>query len=96
MLPVVCMFRAGLYVGLGSFGIAAAMLVLSGSFPGNGGAPFWAGMPLGPCGLDDEFEVIRESESKDERPSKSSDLVIETGELCIDEAFDPRDSGRMS
>lgn len=69
MLPVVCILRAGLYVGLGSFGMAAAKLVFKGSLPGSGGPPAPGGIPLGPAGLDEEFEVIRESESKDARPS---------------------------
>lgn len=96
MLPVVCMFLAGLYVGLGSFGIEIAMLVFSGSFPGKGGPPFPGGIPLGPCGRDEEFEVTRDNESNDVRLSESSDLTVDTGELCIDEALDPRDSGLMS
>lgn len=96
MLPVVCMFLAGLYVGLGSFGIDIAMLVFSGSFPGKGGPPLPGGMPLGPCGREEEFEVTLDNESKEVRLSESSDLTVETGELCIDEAFEPRDSGLMS
>jgi hypothetical protein len=47
--PVVCMLRAGLYVGLGAFGIAAARLVSNGSLAGNSGPP--KGMPRGPDGL---------------------------------------------
>lgn len=96
MLPVVCMFLAGLYVGLGSFGIEIAMLVFSGSFPGKGGTACPGGIPLGPCGRDDVLEVTLGNESNDVRLSESSDLTVDAGELCNDEALDPRDSGLMS
>lgn len=43
------MFRAGLYVGLGAFGIAAAKLVSNGSLAGGMGPPL--GIPRGPKGL---------------------------------------------
>ena len=49
MLPVVCMLRAGLYVGLGALGIAAAKAVSKGSLAGNKGPPL--GMPRGPKGF---------------------------------------------
>lgn len=96
MLPVVCMFLAGLYVGLGSLGMAAARLVFKGSLPGKGGPPLPAGMPRGPFSREDVCEATRDSESKEARPSYSSDRATETGELCTDDAVDPRDSGRMS
>ena len=87
MLPVVCMLRAGLYVGLGAFGIAAATEV----FREGAGAPF--GIPLGPDGLLPEmvFDLVRAS--KEFRPLKSSAEGIAIGELCIEE-FEARESGR--
>lgn len=48
--PGVCMFRAGLYVGLGGFGIAAAIDVSSGSLGGTLGALLRTGISLGPPG----------------------------------------------
>lgn len=58
MLPVVSIFRAGLYAAGGScgkFGMAS----------GGGMAPFV--IPRGPCGFDGT-EVVRDSASKDIRP----------------------------
>ena len=52
MFPIVSMFLAGLYVGLGGFGIATARLVSRGSFPGRGGPPTPLDMPLGPIGFE--------------------------------------------
>ena len=73
--------RAGLYVGLGAFGIAAARLVSSGNFAGNRGPPL--GIPRGPRGL--PFMPF-------ELPFQSAAEGIDIGELCTEE-FEPRESG---
>lgn len=51
------MFRAGLYVGLGAFGIVAATLVSSGSFAGRGGGAIEPGCR---AELAEELEVTRD------------------------------------
>lgn len=50
MFPVVCMFRAGLYVGLGAFGMDMAQSVSN--FDGRDGTVPFSGMPRGPSGLE--------------------------------------------
>ena len=71
------MFRAGLYVGLGSFGHVLAMFVLSGSFPGTGGG----GIGLGPLGCAEAVEGVLNTESKDVLLLKSFVPTLEIGEL---------------
>jgi len=82
MLPVVCMFLAGLYVGLGSFGIAAASLVSKGNLLGKGGPVEPFGIPRGPNGLEDECDAVWAGESKEDLPFVCSALTAATGELC--------------
>lgn len=47
------MFRAGLYVGSGAFGIEMAQSVSRGSFDGRGGPVPLSGIPLGPRGFEE-------------------------------------------
>lgn len=84
------MFLAGLYVGLGSFGRAAATLVSSGNLPGTGGG----GSGRGPNGRwFDIEEVVLYKESNDVRLLKSFTPDLDTGEPGMDEALDDRESG---
>ena len=84
MFPVVSIFLAGLYVGLGSLGILAAAPVSNGSFPGIGGA----GMALGPTG------GVRERLSNDDRPPRPFGFgTNEIGELWTEDGFEFLESG---
>lgn len=92
MLPVVCIFRAGLYVGLGAFGIATARSVSNGSFEGRAGAPtLLSGIPLGPCGLEFVNEFL---DSASVLPPKSPAVGMAIGPPFID-AFEPLELGRV-
>lgn len=90
IFSVVCMFLAGLYVGLGAFGNACMILVSRGSLGGAGGG----GKGLGPAGRPEAADAVDlYMESDESRPGYSWFPNCETGELWIDEWFDDRESG---
>lgn len=78
------MFRAGLYVGLGGFGMEMAKSVSRGSFDGRGGPAPFSGMPRGPSGF---------TELPPHPPASTPG--IESGRLWTEE-FDPLELGRLS
>lgn len=82
MFPVVCILRAGLYVGLGGFGMAMAKSVSSGSFDGRGGPLPVSGIPRGPCGLEKVFPQF-----------PGSTPGIESGTPCTEDT-EPLELGR--
>lgn len=57
MFAGVCMLRAGLYAGIGGFGMAAMRSVFRGIFGGGGGPGSVPGISLGPTGRHGEVAL---------------------------------------